>query len=89
MKDRPVIMVHIADPLWTAEAIHSACALARSCAGRLALVQLVRVQYLAYLGSELGYDGYSEADEERLEACIAVAEAYARKKAILDRKPVG
>lgn len=75
-QEQPVIMVQIADPVWTGEAIHSACMVARTCRGRLALVQMVRVQYLAYLGSELGYMGADEGDEDLVEACVAVAEEY-------------
>jgi hypothetical protein len=76
MEDQPIIMVQIADATWTSEVVHSACALARSCSGRIALVQMIRVKHFAYLGTELGYFNYGEQDACNLQAYADTVEDY-------------
>lgn len=76
MEDRPVIMVQIEEPQWTADVLHAACRMARTCDGEIALVHLVRVRRLMYLGSDFGYLDLSDDDKRCLEACIDTVEDY-------------
>jgi hypothetical protein len=74
MQTEPVIMVQVADPEWTCRALDGACALARDCGGRIALVHTVQVKHLAYLGSAMGYMDFYEEDERRLQSyCDLIA----------------
>ena len=75
MQEQPIIMVQVSDRQWTWDVLHNACAMAQACDGRIALVQLVRVQRIAYLGTEFGYSAFSEQEECALQAYAdAVAE---------------
>ena len=76
MVHRPVIMVQVDEPQWTAGVLHAACRLARACGGAVALVPLVRVRRLLYLGTEFGNLDLSDEDMRRLEACIDTVEDY-------------
>jgi len=73
---RPVIMVQVDAPQWTADVLHAACRLARTCGGEVALVRLVRVRRLLYLGTEFGNLDLSDDDKRHLEACVDTVEDY-------------
>lgn len=76
MEDRPVIMVQVEDPQWTADVLHDACRLARNCGGEIALVHMVRVRSLLYLGTDFGYLDLSDEDKQRLAGYVETAEDY-------------
>ncbi len=59
------LMVQIADRQWTLEALHRACPLAFEEHGAIALVKMVPVQHLGWLGTEFG--GMNFTDRERAE----------------------
>lgn len=50
-----IIMVQVSDPIWTAKALHLAGALARGSDAQVALVHLIQVQHLSWLGTDMGY----------------------------------
>jgi hypothetical protein len=62
MNEQLVIMVQIEDPQWTWQVLHSACALAHSCGGRIVLVKMVHVEHALYLGTTFGYLQLDERD---------------------------
>ena len=76
MEDKPVVMVQVAEPEWTGRVLHAACRLGRSCGAEIALVYLLRVPHLRYLGSSLGYADISEEDMHSLQAYADTAEDY-------------
>jgi hypothetical protein len=70
------IMIEIDQPKWTLEALHLACAVARVSSWEVVLVKMVPVAHISWLGTELGYQNFSIADEEFLRVCLATAEDY-------------
>jgi hypothetical protein len=70
------IMITIGEPKWTSEALHLACAVARVNTCEVALVKMVPVAHIAWLGTELGYQNFNIADEQYLRECLATAEDY-------------
>ncbi len=68
MNEQPVIMVQINDPQWTWEVLHSACALARACDGRVSLVKMVRGRHDTYPSAKLGLLQLDEQDRHMLQA---------------------
>lgn len=76
MDKRPVIMVQVDELQWTADVLHAACRLARSCEGEIALVDLVRVRRILYLGTEFGFMDLSDDDKRRLQAYVDTVEDY-------------
>jgi hypothetical protein len=76
MNEQPVIMVQIADPAWTWDVLHAACRLARACTGAVALVQMIRVKHISYLGSELGYVNLKDEDKKNLQLYVDTVEDY-------------
>jgi hypothetical protein len=73
------ILVQMGEEKWTMEAMHLACALARSAWGsgaRVALLRLMEVQQLSYLGTSFGEVPPDEAEFRRLKEYNATAEDY-------------
>ena len=61
------IMVQIADCRWTLEVVHYACLLAHKTNAAIALVKMVPVQHLSWLGTPLGLRQFTEQD--RVDLC--------------------
>jgi hypothetical protein len=76
MDSENAIMVQIADHAWTREALHSACILARQRPAIIALVKMIPVQHLGWLGTDLGYLNLSEKDYREIADCEATIEDY-------------
>ena len=76
MHKQPVIMVQVDDQQWTQDVLHSACALARTQAGRIVLVQMVRVQHIAHLGTQFGNLGLEERQLHTLQECADTVADY-------------
>jgi hypothetical protein len=55
MNTKQTIMIQISDHEWTLEALHYACLLARNTSATIALVQMIPVQHLSWLGTDFGY----------------------------------
>src|SRR5689334_9925541 len=70
------IMVQAVDRNWTMAALHLACALARSTDAEIALVKMVPVQHISWLGTEFGYQNLTVHDHDELSAYQATAEDY-------------
>jgi hypothetical protein len=70
------VMVQVAKPGWTLAALHLACAVARTNCLGLVLVKMVPVAHAGWLGTELGYQNFTEADQRLLREYAATAEAY-------------
>ena len=62
MNTPTIIMVQIADCEWTMDALHRACRLGRTMPTHIALVKMIPVQHVSWLGTELGNRNYSEKD---------------------------
>lgn len=75
MKPQTVV-VCVSDPRWTQSALHLACAFARNKGLEIALVQIIRVQHLAWLGTELGYQQYIEQNYDQLRSYELTAQDY-------------
>src|SRR5215813_11249470 len=69
-------MVHMADHRWTSEALHLACALARNNQAEVALVRMMPVQHIAWLGTDFGNTPVTSQEYERLQEYQATAEDY-------------
>lgn len=70
------IMVQVMSPQKTQEALHFACALARGKQTKVALVKMVAVPHISWLGTELGDAHFTDEDAHTLSEYRAVAESY-------------
>lgn len=73
MKPQTIMICSIEDVVWTQEAVHQACCIARNEPANLVLVQMLRVQHLALLGTALERFKY---DREAIEFYRQIAEDY-------------
>ncbi len=71
-----VIMLQIADRDWTLEALHCAGRMAREQSAKIALVKMIPVQHLGWLGTDMGYLNLSEQDEQEIADYAATLEDY-------------
>ena len=67
MAGKPTLMVQIADRAWTLDAVHCACRMARQTPADIALVTLIPVQHIAWLGTDWGHMNFSEQQFHDLE----------------------
>ncbi len=74
--DTPIIMVQIADRPWTQDVLHRACALAREMNAGIALVKMVAVQHLSWLGTEFGSMNFTDQDRAEIRDYEATVEDY-------------
>ncbi len=70
------IMVQIGDRAWTQEALYQACILARKNQGEIALVKMVPVQHIAWLGTDLGNLNITAQDRADMKNYEATAEDF-------------
>jgi nucleotide-binding universal stress UspA family protein len=70
------IMVQIADPVWTEEALYRACILARKSQGEIVLVNMIPVQHLSFLGTSFGSMYVTEKERQAVKDYQATAEDY-------------
>jgi hypothetical protein len=76
MSTKSVIMVHLSDREWTLEALHCASLLARNTSATLALVKLVPVEHLGWLGTEFGYMNFTHQEQTEFADFQATVEDY-------------
>jgi hypothetical protein len=76
MDTTTVIMVQIADRAWTMDALHRACRLGRTMPTHIALVKMIPVQHISWLGTELGNRNFSERDQREIINYEATIEDY-------------
>jgi hypothetical protein len=69
-------MVQVGTPKWTLAALHLACAVAHTNGYPLVLVKMVPVSHVGWLGTELGYQNFTESDRRLLRVYAETAEAY-------------
>src|SRR2546428_56721 len=74
--DTQSIMVQITDRRWTLAAMHLACALARPCGAEVALVKMVPVQHVGWLGTDLGYLRLTLDDRKDMTDYETITEDY-------------
>ena len=60
------ILVEMAEPKWTEEALHLACALAQNTGAAVTLLDLIAVQHYSWLGTSLGEKALSPEDSARV-----------------------
>ncbi len=70
------IIVHLADPQWTTQALHLASALARNTASHVTLLHLMLARNPGLLGSELATPVPSWAEQKQFYEYGAVCEDY-------------
>jgi hypothetical protein len=70
------IMVQMAEPQWTLQALHLACAVARANGYPITLVKMVPVSHVGWLATELGYQHFTIEDRRLLQECSITAEDY-------------
>jgi hypothetical protein len=70
------IMVQIADPRWTLEALHRACLLAREIKAEIVLLKMLPVQHMQWLGTEFGAMNFTGKDRAALRDYEATVEDY-------------
>jgi nucleotide-binding universal stress UspA family protein len=70
------VLVQAADESWTTQAMHLAAALARNEGGEVALLRLLPVQHLEYLGTPLGDESPTSQEYDDLKQYAATAEDY-------------
>lgn len=70
------IMVQMADPQWTLQAVHLACAVARTNGYHILLVKMVPVSHVGWLSTEFGYQHFTIEDRRLLQECAITAEDY-------------
>lgn len=76
MNAQPVIMVQVADPDWTLEAVHCACRTARQASMQIILMQMIPVQFTQWLGTEAGYVNFSHQERVRFAGYKNTIEDY-------------
>jgi len=76
MVTQSVIMVQISNRAWTLAALHSACVLARKMSAKVALVEMIPVQHVSWLGTDLGYMNFTDAMRADFVEYQAVVEDY-------------
>jgi uncharacterized protein YjbI with pentapeptide repeats len=76
MDTTTVIMVQIADREWTMDALYRACRLGRTMPTHIALVKMIPVQHMGWMGTELGNQNYSEQDLREIVNYEATIEDY-------------
>jgi len=70
------IMVQVGEHQWNNQALHYACILARRDAGKVALVKMIPVQHVGWLGTEWGNLNLTADDRTELTDCVATVEDY-------------
>ncbi len=70
------ILVQMTNETWTMQALHLACALARNNGARIALLRLMQVQHLGFLGTEFGSAPLSQQEHAAWLNYAATAEDY-------------
>jgi hypothetical protein len=76
MNAKPVLMIEIADRDWTLKAMHDVGELARKTSATVALVKMIPVQHIAWLGTECGNLNLTEAEMEALLEFEATLQDY-------------
>lgn len=71
-----IIVVEMADRLWTMQAMHLASAMARNTGGKIVLLHLIRVANPALLHSELGVTPPTQQEYTDIDDYASVAEDY-------------
>lgn len=69
-------LVQFAERTWTLETLHLACAMARDEGTFVVLLHLMRVNHIAWLGTELGDLPPTERQYQLLDECQSVANLY-------------
>jgi hypothetical protein len=70
------VMVQIAEREWTLATLHQACTLARSLEAEIALVKMLPVQHLSWLGTPFGAMDFTELERAELRDYTATVEDY-------------
>lgn len=70
------ILVQMSEKLWTMQAVHLACALARNNGAKVILLRLAPVQHLSYLGTPFGDAPLSSQEYDDLKEYAVTAEDY-------------
>jgi hypothetical protein len=74
--DMQSIMVQVTERQWTLAAMHLACALARQAGLEVALVKMVPVQHVGWLGTELGNLSLTPQDRKDMRDYQMITEDY-------------
>jgi hypothetical protein len=70
------VLVQIAEPRWTMQAVHLASAMSRNTGSQLVFLQLIRVAHIGLLGADLCGQSPTLEQETALSEFVSVAEDY-------------
>lgn len=70
------IIVHMGENSWTGQALHLACALARNTGAEIALLRLIPVQHMRWVGTDMVNNDVTSEEYELLRGYAATAEDY-------------
>jgi len=70
------IIVQMSAPQWTEQALHLACAMARTTHSEVILLRMMETQHLSWLGTSYGVQTFSPEESARLWDYKAIAERY-------------
>jgi hypothetical protein len=71
-----IILVQLSEKLWTMQAVHLACALARNNRARVILLRITPVRHLSYLGTPFGDEPLSTQEYTDMKEYAVTAEDY-------------
>lgn len=71
------IIVQMAEPQWTEEALHLACALAQRTQSKVILLHLMPTQHISWLGANFNTNWLTPEQTELVWHCKAIADSYA------------
>ncbi len=74
--NRQLIMVQMAERRWTIDALHLACAMAQSTNAEVALIRMISVPHLQWLGTDLAHRVPTLQERTDIQSYAAVAQEY-------------
>ena len=74
--ERQTVVVYGSDHEWTRNALHLACALSHTRGLEIALVDMIRVQHLQWLGTELGCQNHVEQIYDQVRSYEQTVQEY-------------
>ncbi|MCC7451140.1 MAG: hypothetical protein IT324_27255 [Anaerolineae bacterium] len=71
-----LIMVQMAERQWTIDALHLACAMARGTGAEVALIRMINVPHIQWLGTDMAYCEPTAAEQRDMQSYAAIASEY-------------
>ena len=71
-----LIMVQMAERKWTVDALHLACAMARGNNAEIALIRMISVPHVQWLGTDMAYCAPTVEEQHNIQSYAAIAGEY-------------